>query len=262
MSSLRFEISEGLSEHDGLRLLTVSSEALGGRGDVTLWPGPTTGDRPRGLVLLLHGVYGSHWSWSLQGGAHRTLARLIAAGTVPPLALIMPSDGLWGDGSGYVRHHGRDYGRWVIDEVPRVGREIAGLANDAPLLVGGLSMGGYGALRLAALHPDRIRAVSGHSVITRLADLARFADRVPQPRDVREPVLDVIDAIRSCVGVLPAIRFDCGSDDELLAADRELHRQLLADGIAHTYEEAAGGHDWAYWSGQLAASFRWFADHA
>lgn len=254
-------MSDSLFEHDGLRLLTVSSEALGGRGDVTLWPGPMTSDHPRGLVLLLHGVYGSHWSWSLQGGAHRTLARLIEAGTVPPLALVMPSDGLWGSGSGYVRHHGRDYGRWVIDEVPRVAGDIVGLAADAPLFVGGLSMGGYGALRLAALHPDRIRAVSAHSVITRLADFARFGDRVPQPRDVREPALDVIDAIRSRVGALPAIRFDCGRDDELLAAHQELHEQLLATGVAHTYEEADGGHDWSYWSRQVTVSFRWFADH-
>lgn len=259
---MRAEVSDPIFEQDGLRLVTVASEALRGRGDLTLWPGPANGDRPRGLVLLLHGVQGSHWSWSLQGGAHRTLARLIAEGEVPPVALVMPSDGLWGDGTGYVRHHGRDYGRWVIDEVPRVAGEIAELAPQTPLFIGGLSMGGYGALRLAALHPNQVRAVSAHSVVTRLADLARFGVRVPHPDDVDDSELDVIDAIRSSAGTLPALRFDCGRQDELLAANRELHQQLVALNIAHDYEEADGSHDWSYWSNQLPVSFRWFGQFA
>ena len=43
------------------------------------------------LVLLLHGVYGSHWAWAFKGGAHRTAQRLIDAGAIPPLVLAMPS---------------------------------------------------------------------------------------------------------------------------------------------------------------------------
>ena len=56
------------------------------------------------LVMLLHGVYGSHWAWSRKGGAHHTAARLIEQGQIPPMVLAMPSDGLWGDGSGYIQH--------------------------------------------------------------------------------------------------------------------------------------------------------------
>ena len=100
-----FELSDPRFESEGLRHITVKSRALRGRGDMTLFV-------PRGaeqmlnlpLAILLHGVYGSHWAWTRSGGVHRTLTRLIDSGGITPIALVMPSDGLWGDGSGYVRH--------------------------------------------------------------------------------------------------------------------------------------------------------------
>ena len=95
------EVSDPAIEAGGLTFVTVKSRALRRRADVTLYvpplpPGMT--DLP--IVVLLHGVYGSHWAWALKGRAHLTAARLIAEGVLPPVALAMPSDGLWGDGSG------------------------------------------------------------------------------------------------------------------------------------------------------------------
>ena len=104
---------------EGLRFLTVKSAALGGRADITLYVPETAADAADvPIVLLLHGVYGSHWAWALKGAAHLTLDRLIAAGQVPPMVLAMPSDGLWGDGSGYVAHGMQNFERWVAAEVP------------------------------------------------------------------------------------------------------------------------------------------------
>ena len=113
------EVSDPALSPPGLHFVTVKSAALGQRADVLLFaPRQAAGQRDLPLVTLLHGVYGSHWAWALTGGAHRTAARLIAAGEIPPLVLAMPSDGLWGDGSGYVRHAQQDFERWIVDEVP------------------------------------------------------------------------------------------------------------------------------------------------
>ena len=103
------ELSDPALESGGLRMMTVKSPALRRRGDLTLWvPGRVTEGMP--LVVLLHGVYGSHWAWALKGAAHVTAAALMEAGEIPPMVLAMPSDGLWGDGSGYVKHaSGEDY---------------------------------------------------------------------------------------------------------------------------------------------------------
>ena len=61
------------------------------------------------LVVLLHGVYCSHWSWALKGGAHRPTTAMIAAGELPPMVVDMPSDGLWAEGSAYLPHEEADY---------------------------------------------------------------------------------------------------------------------------------------------------------
>src|SRR4051794_24807953 len=99
------EVADRRFLHDGLLPVTFKSPALRARADMTLFvPENVDGKRDLPLVILLQGVYGSHGGGALRGGAHQTAARLIDECVIPPMVLAMPSDGLWGDGSGYVRH--------------------------------------------------------------------------------------------------------------------------------------------------------------
>lgn len=253
------EVSDARFEHDGLRCVTVKSAALRGRGDVTVWvPSAVT---PAGLVILLHGVYGSHWCWALKGGAHRTAARLMAAGDMPPLALAMPSDGLRGDGTGYVRHgDGVDFGRWVAEEVPEAARAaIAALREDVPLYVAGLSMGGFGALRIGAAYPRRFRGISAHSAITHASQLPLFIEEGLDTLGLDVDQVSALDAIAAAGAALPPLRFDCGRDDLLIDANRDLHRALEQRHIPHRYDEFPGRHEWAYWEAHVEDSLRFFA---
>ncbi|WP_426700856.1 alpha/beta hydrolase [Rhodanobacter sp. Col0626] len=248
----------------GLDFITVKSSALGGRADVTLFVPPAAknvADLP--IVILLHGVFGSHWAWALKGAAHLTAARLIDEGALPPIALLMPSDGLCGDGSGYVAHARQDAERWIIDEVPMLAREIVeGCTARSPLLVAGLSMGGFGALRLAGKYRQRLTAAAALSSMT---DVAQFAPLIeessaswstaPADRSVLAALTETGDN-----GPLPPIRFACGRHDPYLDANRELHRALQRAGIAHHYVEEDGDHDWSYWAGALDATLRFFGD--
>jgi S-formylglutathione hydrolase FrmB len=211
------------------------------------------------LIILLHGVYGSHWAWALKGGAHRTATRLIAAGEIPPVVLAMPSDGLWGDGSGYLRHPDQDFERWIVDEVPLAARlAVPAIGEESGLFISGLSMGGFGALRLGAKYPDRFRGMGGHSSITDFDQLGLFVEEQleryqcpPEDRSVSETM------VRN-QGRLPPIRFDCGTEDQLLEHNRTLHTQMEGAGIQHVYEEFAGGHEWPYWEEHLADMLRFF----
>lgn len=252
-----FEISEARFESSGLRWVTVKSEALKGRGDITLWV-PSTGV-PVGMVLLLHGVYGSHWAWALKGGAHRTAARMVAAGELPPVVVAMPSDGLWGDGSGYWTHREQDFERWVVEDVPAaVIRAVPSLSEQAPRCIAGLSMGGYGALRLACRHPGAFAAASGHSSITRFEQLSMFVEEPLEAYGSGGGPRDVLEAALANRDRLPPLRFDCGTEDPLLDANRDLHRALDAAGVAHAYEEFPGGHEWPYWETHLVDTLRFF----
>lgn len=262
------ESSDPRMESEGLRFVTVGSPALNGRGDITLWI-PEVPDEQRStlpLAILLHGVYGSHWAWALKGGVHRTAARLVAQGEIPPLMLAMPSDGLAGDGTGYLPLAGADFERWIVDEVPLAARRAAGLPDDGggPLFLGGLSMGGYGALRLGALHGRaRIAGVSAHSSAVSIDQLRPFLfDRgvALQARADTGAPFDVLEAITSRRATLPPVRFDCGTDDFLLEGNRALHRALEAEQIAHVYEELPGAHDWEYWAANVERSLRFFGE--
>jgi S-formylglutathione hydrolase FrmB len=258
------EIADARFLHDGLLPVTFKGPALCARADVTFFVPPNANAvRNLPLVLLLHGVYGSHWAWALKGGAHRTAARLIAEGAIPPMVLAMPSDGLWGDGSGYVRHpSGVDYERYVVDDVPACAAEVlrGTLSPASPLFIAGLSMGGFGALRLGAKHAARFRGVSGHSSITHFSQMSKFVEEplasYGPPPAAEQSVLHWMETNRA---QLPPVRFDCGTEDLLIEENRQLHRDLDARGIPHAYEEFPGGHEWPYWETHLEDTLRFFA---
>ena len=254
------EVSDPALSPPGLRFVTVKSAALGQRADLLLFVPPQAAalqDVP--LVLLLHGVYGSHWSWAFQGGAHLTAQRLIDAGEIPPLVLAMPSDGLWGDGSGYVPHAGQDSERWIVDEVPAAARAACSACSEvSPLFIAGLSMGGFGALRLAGKHPHRFVAAAGHSSVTESVQLDTLLAETRAGWAAAPVDTSVIVSLRDAEGPLPALRFDCGRDDPFIDANRKLHAELQAAGIAHEYAEHDGGHGWAYWAQHLEDTLRFF----
>lgn len=251
-------MSDPAFEQEGLRVVTVKSRALGRRADVSVWV-PAAKEIGT-LLILLHGVYSSHWVWSQKGGVHRTAQRMMDASEIVPMVIAMPSDGLGRDGSGYLTHpHSEDAERWIVDEVPEISRLAApGLLPNANIAIGGLSMGGYGALRLGAKYAERFCAISAHSAITDVSGMQSF---VEEPLNEylacgsREE-LSALYWLRKHRERLPRLRVDCGVDDPLIDANRCLHRALQADGIAHTYEEFAGGHEWAYWQKHVEETLR------
>ena len=262
MSFRTFELSDPRFETAGLRHITVKSPNLKGRGDVTIWLPPidSANQEPLPLVILLHGVYGSHWAWSMKGGAHRTAESLIRNGQIRPVALAMPSDGLWGDGSGYLPHNGHHFDQWIVDDVPKLVAQSCPLVTEySPLFVAGLSMGGFGALRLGAMYPTRFRAMAGLSSITHLDQFAQFVEEplsyYRQPNPAHESVLAQLLANQTH---LPPFRFDCGTEDPLLNYNQELHLALTQHNIRHTYAEYPGGHEWPYWEAHLADVLRFF----
>ena len=255
------ELSDPPYEAAGLRHVTVKTPNLNGRGDITVFvPRGTPADAELPVVTLLHGVYGSHWIWAGKAGVHLTAQRLIDAGAIPPMLLAMPSDGLMFDGSAYLPHNGRNFEGWITDDVPDALIELKlPTSPGAPRFIAGLSMGGYGAMRIGASHPDRYAAFAGHSSITVFDEMTQF---VEEPLDAYGPpagdvsVFTALDANRDA---LPPFRFDCGVDDQLIEGNRALHRRLTDAGVEHGYEEHPGGHAWAYWTRHVEDTLRFFA---
>ena len=121
-------------------------------------------DGPPPLLYLLHGLSDDHTAW------HRYTAIGRYAETAG-LAVVMPAV----HRSFYANEaHGHRYWDFVSEELPAVVHEFLRV-TDRPeeTFVAGLSMGGYGALKLALTHPERYAAAASLSGGARPADADR-----------------------------------------------------------------------------------------
>jgi len=257
------KVSNEKYEPEGLRFAVVRSKHLKGRGDVTLFIPPQIKkiDRHVPIVILLHGVYGSHWAWTYSINVHRIATRLMEEGRIPPMVLVMPSDGLLGDGSGYFQHADKDYEKWIVKDVVSMTKEVVPYSGSGQkIFIAGLSMGGYGALRLMAKYPLIFSGASGLSSITSLKDFLPFLSREEQ-RYFRETFGDeeLITYLKKNKKKLPPFRLDCGTGDKLIKSNRFLHQQLEAAGIPHTYNEFDGGHNNEYWTANIDKTLMYFS---
>ena len=256
------EISNPQFENSNLRFITVKTPNLKGRGDICVYVPPGTGNTETlPIVILLHGVYGSAWSWPYSSGVHLKANELIEKGELPPMIIAMPSDGLWGDGSGFLPIGNYNFEKWIAEDVPDALIEcIKGAKKESPLFISGLSMGGFGALRIGAKYGAKFRAISGHSSITSLPQIKFFAEEslkyYAQDNIIDEDVFETFLHYRY---QLPPVRFDCGTSDLLINYNRSLHKKMEAEGMLHHYEENPGGHEWSYWSEHIIQSLKFFA---
>jgi enterochelin esterase-like enzyme len=256
------EVSDAEFACDGVRLVTMYSPALRGRGDASVFlPPAAEACASVPMVVLLHGVYGSHWAWFLKGAAHRTASDLLADRRIRPMVLVAPSDGLQGDGSGYLPHPQRDAEGWIVcDLLEGVRKTFPCVDEQSPVFIAGLSMGGYGALRLGAKYARLFRGISAHSAITDIAEMDEFTFEPFSSAGVAPVDLDVIAWMERNRESLPPLRFDCGAQDPLLGGNRVFHAALDARAIPHTYSEPAGGHEWSYWRGQMSDTLLFFEE--
>lgn len=255
------EISDPKFESDNLRFITVKTNNLRGRGDICVFVPPVENAENLPLVILLHGVYGSAWVWSQKTGVHRTAWEMIQNKEIPPMVIAMPSDGLWGDGSGYLPHNNRDFEKWIVEDVPNaVIQNIPSVSTTSELFISGLSMGGFGALRLGIKYSDKFKAISAHSSITDIVQMSRFVEEstenYKQDDELENSVLGVLEKYGNNI---PKLRFDCGTEDDLISFNRELHAALDKKEVNHIYEEFKGGHEWSYWGEHIKKTMLFFA---
>lgn len=254
------EISDPRFESDNLRFITVKSQNLKGRGDICVFVPPVENAQDLPLLILLHGVYGSAWVWSQKAGVHRTAWNMIQNKEIEPMVIAMPSDGLWGDGSGYLAHNQKDFEKWIVEDVPNaVIENIPSVSKTSDMFIAGLSMGGFGALRLGIKHSGKFKAISAHSSITDVQQMPLFVEEstsnYAQQKSCENSVWGILQEHQ---GQLPKIRFDCGTEDQLLDYNRKLHEQLKAAEIEHDYEEFPGAHEWSYWQEHVKKSLSFF----
>jgi enterochelin esterase-like enzyme len=209
--------------------------------------GATNGRRP--LVVFLHGKGGDQNSELVD----QMFAALAAAGAQAP-DIIFPyggADSYWHD-----RADGA-WGSYVMDEV--IPQAIARLhADPARVAIGGISMGGFGALDLARLHPGRFCAVAGHSPALWVSGGQSAAGAFDNAADFGHH--DVLAAARRADPYRGmAVWIDVGSEDPFRSSATLLAAELRADGQAVQFHVWPGGHDQDYWSSHWGSYMQFYA---
>ncbi|WP_041522676.1 alpha/beta hydrolase [Gilvimarinus agarilyticus] len=244
----------------GLKYLTVHSSALKGRGNISCYNAASK-QQELPIVMLLHGVYGNHWVWMNLGRVHEVYDELRRNGEIGEMLLVMPEDGSYYAGSGYLPlSNGQDFDAWIMeDALSAVTQSLACVSERSKVYLSGLSMGGYGALRLGAKHAARVSGISAHSSITCMDDFKHFVKEdlsIYRCNDANEA--DLLHWFSQNRHQLPPIRLDCGTDDVLFNSNQALTTHLSNAGIDHDFEAPSGGHEWSYWNIQVAKTLRFF----
>ena len=154
-------------------------------------------------------------------------------------------------------HADANYEAWIGQDIPALVQQLVpGVDAASRFYIGGLSMGGYGALRVGLLY-DRYSGISGHSAITALSQMPDFVEEDWSGLQSTVPHPAIVDVLAQ-TETPPQIRFDCGTEDPLLQANRDLHHNMQHQEVGHEYHEFAGGHTWDYWTRHVAETFRFF----
>ena len=274
---------------------------------------PTAAARRYPLAIYLHGVWGSETDWTIHGRLAETMDSLVAAG-MPEFIVVMPDgdDGWWTTWHGLndvaacrrtPRQENADtycvpwpkYDDYVAsDLIAFADARLRTLPYRASRAIAGLSMGGYGAMSIAARNPRVFAVAASHSGVLRpalFADSGAVATggavvwRDGRTREElrtaagglwttlepsfgadsiawlsRDPA-QLIATARRRGDSLPAMYVDIGVDDRFLTQDRSFRDRMSAMQAPLTYAEFSGRHDWAYWRQRLPESLRFIAQH-
>lgn len=199
---------------------------------------PDVGEGPFPVLIQLHGLSDDCNAWIERSNIVRHAADL-------PLVIVFPDGGTHGylnwKGGGRLARGG--YEDLVVNDIAaHVKRHFH--VRDEPWAIGGLSMGGWGALHLGLKHHERFSSIWAHS------SKIYWKENEADPTMLAEPGdLDLMSRVErlQAAGTSPVVTFDCGVDDFLIDENRAFHAHLDQIGFDHTYREHPGAHTWDYW---------------
>jgi len=225
----------------------VQSQLLGRTMYETLVT-PDGGGKGRPLLVFLHG-YGGTPSGTADPAFRMALRRL---GDRAPVVLFPQGNTSW--------WHDREDGPWgthVLMEAIPAALERSGADPDR-VAIGGISMGGFGALDLGRLAPEKFCAVGGHSpaVYERRADDTLFGFDNQADFDNH----DLLTLARSKSLYKAPVWIDVGDQDGLRFTAKKLADELRDNGADVTFHMWQGAHEGPYWDRHFKDYLDFYAD--
>lgn len=233
--------------------LTVAStvnvilpEANQGIGQATA----KAGQLPK-VLYLLHGYSDDHSIWMRRTSVERYAAAY-------NLAVIMPAV----NHSFYTNEvQGERYWDYISQELPQTMHRFFRLSDRTEdTFVAGLSMGGYGAMKLALTYPERFAAAGSFSGGVDMAShtdqrLCRvFGDLEKLPGSSN----DLFHLMKTKPACAPRLYVSCGTADYLYGQHQKFVPALKKNGWDVTsYEKPDAVHEWGFWDEEISKFIPW-----
>ena len=211
------------------------------------------------VLYLLHGYSDDHSIWMRRTSIERYAAAY-------NLAVIMPAV----NHSFYANEaHGERYWDYVSRELPDTMHRFFRLSKKAEdTFVAGLSMGGYGAMKLALTYPERFAAAASFSGAVDLADMShRSADSLANMARIFGSSSAVEGSENDLLTVMeknadaahkPRLYVSCGTADFLYHHHRKFVPALRKNGWDVTsHDEPDAVHEWGFWDAEIAKFIPW-----
>ncbi len=209
------------------------------------------------VLYLLHGLSDDQSIW-----LRRTCIERYA--TQFGIAVVMPN--------GYRSYYtdqaktGIAYWKYISEELPELINGFFRFSRKREdTFVAGLSMGGYGAFKLALNHPERFAAAGCFSSVIAPWHFDRIAPNLAW--ELKATFGDDPDANTGSVNDLchlaaahikngtdmPAFYIACGTEDFLYSENIRYRDFLEKTGVKFTFHEEPGTHEWGFWDKQILA---------
>lgn len=215
-------------------------------------------------LYLLHGHSDDHTAWQRWTSIERYVEDLNLAVVMPAVHLSFYND----------MAHGNKYWQFISEEVPTLVRDMFSLSSRREdNFVAGLSMGGYGAFKLALTYPDHYAAAASLSGAVDISEVVKPVKNDPENKAWQAEMRTVFGDLSKVPSskhdlftlakkvsrgpVKPRLYQCCGTEDFLYADNirfRDFVRKLPLD---LTYEEGPGEHNWAYWDKMIQNVLAW-----
>lgn len=204
-------------------------------------------------LYLLHGLSDDHSIWLRRTSIERYAADY-------GICVVMPS----GDRSFYTdMKYGARYYTYVAHELPRLMREFFNVSDKREdNFIAGLSMGGYGALKIGLRNPELFSAAAGLSAVAdinwirdwREVSVPIFGESAEIPEE--EDLFALAEKV-AAQKVKPRLYTCIGREDFLYEGNLRLKEKLERLGYDFTYRESAGEHNWEFWDEHIRGVLKW-----
>jgi S-formylglutathione hydrolase FrmB len=216
------------------------------------------------VVYVLHGGGGDFREWTNYSNVAKFAERHVL--------VVMPD----GNSSYYVNSATMPEDRYedyiVKDLVSDVEARFPVATDRSHRAIAGISMGGFGAVKLALSHPDLFVMVAGMSSAIDVPRRPFSIKRISQWRHhssifgpwgsaTRREKDPFVLAESADPGKTPFFYLTCGEQERLMPANRQFVALLDRKRIPHVFVPGPGGHDWNQWNRVLPEAFDSFFRH-